>query len=444
MRIPNSFDSHVHWLSTGEHEDRLRLEQMKTATDVRDLEPKPIHFRGDWLIGFGWDQNNWSEKRFPTRHILDQVFPGFPVAFSRADGHAIWVNSKALEILGLISRDRQSLGVPDPKGGLILKDDAGIPTGVLIDVAMEDARKKIPEPSRESVFHALQIGMQVFNRAGYTHIRDLTCTETQWNEAIRLEQRNQLTLAVEQYFDSVQPADFDSALSLAVRARNEKSSLLRATGIKLYYDGALGSEGALLSLPYHGHSHGATGLELMTEKQLAEMARRTWEKKFDLAVHVIGDEAAQRVMLTMCRLWDEGHVGRLHLEHAEMLRPETIRLMKNRNLVCHIQPCHWLTDRAWTTEKLGPLAKHLFRWKDLEEQGIAFDFGSDSPIEPPSLNNNFLALKDSAEKGIPPPSKSIDALHQYPDPNWTPDTYSVFKDYQPFEVWFLGKNILTV
>ncbi|NJL23919.1 MAG: amidohydrolase family protein [Calothrix sp. SM1_5_4] len=110
----------------------------------------------------------------------------------------------------------------------------------------------------------------------------------------------------------------------------------------------------------------------------------------------------------------------MHLEHGELIRPETVARMKEAAVVCHLQPSHWLSDRAWLKEKIGPLFEHAFPWRRLQEADVDFDFGSDSPIEKPSVARTLHALRDSAEAGVPrllgDPTKRM----SHPDPGWRP------------------------
>lgn len=434
-KIDNCMDSHVHWLATGEHAGRLLLGGLGCAEDVAQLKISPHHYRGEWLTGFGWDQNRWPNKSFPTKEILDRIFPDVPVAFSRADGHATWVNSQALRKVGLLN----ARSLPHIVGGKIIVDEAGQPTGVLIDNAKNIIDAAIPSLQTNEVCAFLLKGAQIFNQAGITHIRDLSCSPEQWMESVQLDQSGLLTLAVEQFFPALEVNHFDQALQLAVQARREATANLRAQGIKIYLDGALGSEGALLSQPYCSGS--GRGLSLMTDEELEGVLRITWELKFDLALHTIGDEAVDRAARVACRLWDEGLKGCLHLEHAEMIRPESLGLLKGRNVVFHMQPCHWLSDRHFVEDKLGDLKKYLFPWQALEKGGFRFDFGSDSPIEPPSVADNLQALEDSAARFVPKLQGDPLQYHQHLDKTWTPNTYTVFKNGVAEQVVFRSRNL---
>jgi predicted amidohydrolase YtcJ len=439
--VSNCYDSHVHWLATGQVATSWRLHHLKSALDISRETLKPSYFRGEWLVGFGWDNNLWPGGEFPHRSALDKLFPNFPVALSRADGHAVWVNSVALQRLGMLgAKGREKGYIPPVVGGRIVLDDSGSPTGILIDLAKSLVDALIPHINRQQVKSFLLKGMQEFNRAGITHIRDMSCSEEQWTEVVHLAEAELLTMAVEQTFSAENPNDFEAALDLAIRARRQNLALVRAQSIKIYCDGALGSEGALLSCDYQSGS--GRGLELLSKSDLQGFMHLAWESGFDLAVHTIGDEAAHRVILAAQGVWEKGIKGKLHLEHAQMLRPETIFQMPVDSVTCHLQPCHWLSDRKWLRKKLGSLYPHAFPWRALQEAGIPFFFGSDSPIEKPSIQNTLLALEESPHEGIPKLFGDPLLYHSHPDGTWVPSCFSQFTNGIPTSVVFKGVHLI--
>ncbi len=396
--LQNAYDSHVHWEGTGAKETALDLSHLKSPEDILKIKPQSSHNRGTWLVGYNWDQSHWQIKTNPHRKTLDQFPYEGPILFHRADRHAAWVNTEALKIAGFYKK----WDSPNIEGGVIHLDSDGYPTGYVVDRAMDLIKKHIPPTSDKNVYDNLKKSCEVFNRAGYTHIRDLTCNEKQWNQSVKLFDNNELTLAVEQFFDFDGAENIDAAIRLALQAQKNSPPLIQVKGIKIYYDGALGSEGALLSCPYHGKGHNF-GFALYDKKSLKDILRKVYDNNLEAAIHVIGDQAAEDVVTLAHDLrYKDGFSGskKLHLEHAELLRPETIKKMTELDIICHIQPCHWLTDKAWTDQKLGNLTQHLFRWYDLEQNKIAFDFGSDSPIEPASIALNLKAIDDAEKYGI--------------------------------------------
>lgn len=439
--IHHCFDSHVHWLGTGRQATRLVLNDLKSPDDLRRIKIEPHHYQGQWLMGFGWDQSTWEKKEFPDRRILDELFSSTPVCFIRADAHSIWTNTEGLKRAGFLKPDGSPLDqLPEIPGGKVMVDAKGHPTGILVDAAKYRIDALIPEPSAAEIRAFLVRGMRVFNHAGFTHIRDMTCRQPQWNEALHLDESGLLTMAVELFFGSYSSKEFPTVLKEAVEARKVRAKNLRVKGIKIFCDGALGSEGAQLSRCYcSGSGH---GLSLLTDEELERSLQLIWQVNMEAAVHVIGDEAAHRVATIAAGLWKSGLNGRLHLEHAEMLRPETIALLKGQNVICHMQPCHWHTDKRWLKDKLGDeLYQYVFPWRALQEAGIQFAFGSDSPIERPSVIENMRALMDSAEHGIPKLLGDGIRYHQHPDPSWVANSYSHFRDGVVDHVVFRGEHL---
>lgn len=434
MRIEACFDSHVHWQATGEFSERLQLKDLKSPNDVLTLSPLPQHFRGDWLLGFGWDQHPWSEK--PHRKILDQWYPSKPVALQRCDAHALWLNSEAMKRTGFLQPDFK-----DVSGGRVERDSNGEPTGIVVDKACDLVQAQIPKPAAVEVRRFLLKAIQVFNEAGITHIRDMTCDESQWAEAVRIDQAGLLTLAVEEFFWLKNLDQLDRALALYKKAKQEQTPNLRAKGIKVFYDGALGSEGALLSRCYHGRDH--SGLKLWSMEDLTEVLVKSWEIGAEVAVHTIGDAAVADVVELACKLRDQGRQGMLHLEHGELIQIETIQKMRDLKVAVHMQPSHWLSDEQWLKEKIGDLLKSAFPWRRLQEAEIPFDFGSDSPIETANLARTFAGLESSSEAGIPRLLGSPTRYMGHQDLSWAPNSYTILgDDYEPMQVVFRGEHLI--
>lgn len=433
-RIQNCYDSHVHWRGTGSFARRLSLHHLKSESDIYNLSPGLEHYSGEWLLGYGWDQNLFSDKKYPSRKSLDEKFGDTPVYFVRVDGHAAWVNTAALK---LAEQFHKNIIAQD--GGKILLGEDGLPSGIFIDLAMARVSEKIPKDSLALIRSDLLAGQKAFHAAGFTHIRDLTCDDLQWQVASALEKSGELELAVEQFFSADEPENFQSRLALAIEAKKERHILLRPKGVKIYFDGALGSEGALISQSYNSGS--GVGLKLLEEEQLLEMMAACFTSGLEIAVHTIGDQAAQIVALCAQQLKEKNIFGRLHLEHAELLRPETISILKSLDVICHMQPCHWLSDKKWLESKIGNLVQYAFRWNALEKAKISFYYGSDSPIEKSSLQNNLIAIWDAAASGIPAPLGSWIKAHEHPDQNWCVDTFTDFKEGKPIHINFSGKKI---
>ncbi len=438
-KIPRCYDSHLHLLGTGLMQKGLRLFDLQKPEDIRNLKIEKHHFRGQWLVGFGWDQTKWPGHQWPTKEILDQVFPDFPVAFSRADGHATWLNSKALEIAGFLNKTEAER--PTPAGGVIQRDHNGYPTGVFAELAKIEVEMLIPHYTREQNLDFLKEAVRYFNSRGYSHIRDMSGFIEQWNLLRELDLQAELTLYIDENFTCENLVDFERALKEAKLARQTETPHLKARGIKFYFDGSLGSQGAFLSQFYPGTSN--KGLTLWDLKEVEQVFERTWKEGFEVCVHTIGDQAAHLILQTAVKVKHEKNIsGVVNIEHAEVVRPETIQLMKEFETICHVQPCHWLTDRRWLKEQLGSLYAYAFPWQALQNNGIIMQWGSDSPIEEASVANNWKALTESVKEGIPALKGELLANHTHRDSQWGGQCYSVFENGELKEFVFDGRRLI--
>lgn len=438
--IPRCFDSHTHLLALGQIGSTLNLSTLKSATDFQNIKIQKNHFRGDWLVGFGWDQNNWESKALPTKLDLDQFFPNDPCCFVRADGHVNWLNSRALEVLNYDSKSSLVDKVNLQKE-LIVQDAKGVASGIFFDSAKIEIDQKLPTYTHQQKKSFLLAGISQFNRAGYTHIRDMSGFFDQWQLLKEIEQAGQLSLYVDQFFTCENIEAFPEVLSLLKQTRGDSSKHLRARGIKIFLDGSLGSEGACISQNYQSSS--SCGLLLWKMTDVRNLIVTCWLNDLEVAVHCIGDQSA-RLLVEECRtIVDQGISGILNIEHAQILKPETIRLLKLLDVTCHMQPCHWLSDKKWLKSKIGSLFSFAFPWAELQRNGIKLQFSSDAPIEAPSIANNLLALKDSALNGISELNGSPLKFMSHPDLSWGSSCKTLIdKEGQVLEVFFDQKKII--
>lgn len=416
FKIPRLYDSHTHFLATGEFATGLHLGTLQNPEDLVswDLQNPAFH-RSDWLVGFGWQDQGW--KIAPDKKILDRLFPEKPVFFARADGHRSWVNSAALKALGLQSE-----------------------TGILIEKDHLRAWEALPDFSKEQQRRHILSACRVFNKAGFTHVRDMSCTESLWNLLVEMTETQELTLAIEENYTTHDLADFDKMLANCLYAKKYETSLVRMKGIKLFYDGSLGSETAYLSQPYYGKPQGNRGMALWKIADVEEVLKRTWSAGLEFSVHVIGDEAAHEIVQLARKVSAQGAVGRLNLEHAQVLRPETIQMMKPLHVRCHLQPCHWLSDRVWLKNKLADLYRYAFPWEALRAAQIPLSFGCDSPIEPPSFWRNKVALEESVDAGIRQFKGDVSIAHSHPDATFA-NSMTTLEDGVVKEILFAGKPL---
>lgn len=438
-KIQRCYDSHCHLLATGQVANMLDLSNLKNLKDLSSLKPKPDHYRGPWLLGFGWDQHKFDSQITLNKKTLDQIFPDIPVAFSRADGHCLWINSRALESCELSNLPVSLWNLPDGAKSEI--DSHGFSTGILIDRAMEKIWQFIPKDSFQQKKKDIISACQYFNKGGISHLRDMSGDAEQWQALIELDKQNELSLYIEQNFVFEKESEVEDAFRLAIESKRQNHSHLRSLGIKFYMDGALGSEGAWLSQTYNGSNN--SGLQFWHTDQITHWIARAWKNNLQVSVHAIGDAAAQSLAHCARNVVNTGLNGVLNVEHAEIVKTETLDVLRGLNVNFHMQPCHWLTDSKWLKSKVGNLYSYCFPWAKISEVGFSIFWGSDAPIEPASLHLNWKAYNESQISGILPLKSDFWTHHQHPDQTWGADCLTQVDDSGFVkEFFFDGKKII--
>jgi predicted amidohydrolase YtcJ len=359
--IKNCYDSHTHFVATGQTSLGFHLQDLKSAGDIKNKMIKPEYYQGHWLSGFGWDQHLWSDSKLPNKEILDDLFPTTPVFLSRIDGHASWINSAAIAELKKNNYDFSQ----DPIGGKIERDDQGNPTGVLFDQAHIQALLKLPSYSTAQVISHIKESIRLFNQAGFTHIRDLSMSSQVAEILYSLQQKNEQTLCIDGFVTVENVNDLARGLNEFEKCKAFLNPFLRMHGLKIFVDGSLGSETACISKAYVGSSN--NGMMAWNFEEIKIAIQFCWDHKLEIAFHVIGDLATEIVIKAGREVSAAGVLGKLHLEHVQLLSPEVVQMMKPLHIRCHMQPCHWLSDKKWLKNKIGDLTKYLFQWEALRK-----------------------------------------------------------------------------
>ena len=378
--IPGLIDAHGHVAGLGLSRMRVELEGTRDKAEVLarlrafsdSLQP------GDWLLGRGWDQNDWPEQVFPTAADLDAAFPDRPVWLERIDGHAGWANSAALRATGQDLDAGGTRGDWHPAGGRIVRDAQGRATGVLVDGAMALVDGVLPAMDVASAERALSSGMQEAVRHGLTGVHDAGVSLLQMQAYRNLADRGEMPLRIHAM------ADGDSeALAWLCRegAYRHAGGRLQMRAVKLYVDGALGSRGAAL-LEDYSDDPGNRGLVLMSPDQLGEAVAKARDCGIQVATHAIGDRG-NRLVLDAYEAALAGHPGlRWRIEHAQVLAPEDLPRLAGLGVIASMQPTHATSDMPWARERLGPDRIHgAYAWRSLRDSGARLALGSDFPVE---------------------------------------------------------------
>lgn len=385
---PGFHDSHMHVLSYGQtltiaplHLHTNSLEELLSC--LRNFPGR----RGGWLLGRGWNQDYFAgEKRMPTRYDLDRVSTEYPICATRACGHALTVNSKALELLGIPDDPIQ------PEGGQIVLED-GKPNGIFLDNAMEQVQAIIPLPSKADIKAMLRSACTALNARGITAAQSddySTFWSLPWqvvNEAYReLEESGELTVRI------YEQANFTnlSALRGFVEAGNTTGAgtdFFKIGPLKMLGDGALGARTAFLSRPY-ADAPKTCGIPVFSQETFDEMIGYAHAHGMQTAVHTIGDACLDRVLLSLDKALaahprDDHRHG---IVHCQITRPDQLQKIAAMNLHVYAQSIFLDYDIRIVEARAGSeLAKTSYSWKSLKNLGATVSNGSDCPVELPNV-----------------------------------------------------------
>lgn len=420
FKIPRCYDSHLHLVPTGEMASTLDLSGVRTPADWSGLQVKPTYHRGDWLVGWGFDDIPWEGDRPLDRLHLDRVFPEKPIAFTRRDGHVIWLNTAALKKLDFL---KPKSGWPVDLQPYVVFGQDDLPTGELKDRALDLVLFAIPKASDLQVRAYFDLAFKEMLKNGFTHTREMMGTPQQWDVLVKMEESRDLHNYVEMNFHCPHLDRIDETLKSIEDARKSETRHLRAAAMKIFIDGALGSSGAFLTKDYEDGAH--QGTLLWKETEIKNAIQLAFEKSIPISLHTLGDGASLVALKAAQQLAEKNILGQLHLEHVEIMSDDAIAMAKGLDVVCHIQPSHFLSDKDWLIKKLGDRARECFPWHRLEKAGIPFYFGSDTPIEPPSLKRTLDGIRESAKIGIPKLQMDWTYPHSHPDSHWGKDCYTL-------------------
>lgn len=375
--LPGLIDAHGHVFRLGFKASEISLSGTKTLAEAQAnirayAEKNP---QRPWLLGYGWNQVNWKLGRFPTAAELDAAVSDRPVRLVRVDGHAAWLNTKALQLAGITKETK------DPAGGRIERDAAGHPTGVLVDKAQALVNTIIPPYNDDDRRRALTAAVAHLSALGLTGAGDAGVVVEDDRIYREFADQGKLKLRVYGMIRDM-GADYDtlSAKGPLIGYGNDRYSL---RAVKMYGDGALGSRGAALLEPYSDdHSH--SGLLFMSDAVFQANTKKALKAGYQVNVHAIGDAANHQVLDGMEVAFKEvgGRELRNRIEHAQVIALPDIPRFKQLDLIASMQPTHATSDMNMAEDRVGKeRIKGAYAWQTLLQQGTAIAGGSDFPVE---------------------------------------------------------------
>ncbi len=367
--FPGFIDAHAHFYGYGESLQMADLNGCKSWEEVceRLKEFATTHPEG-WLIGRGWDQNDWANKEFPDKSALDKLFPNRPVYLTRIDGHAAIANQQALKVAGI----EKSYSLT---GGDIVEKN-GKPTGLLIDNAMNLVSRKIPATTAAQKEEILLDAQEKCFAAGLTTIVDCGVNA---NLIPQIEQMHgDKTLKMRLY---LMLADMQSNYDYLFKRGAIKTDRLNVRSFKVFADGALGSRGACLLHPYHDMPQ-KQGFLLSNPDHFETVAKKIDEHNFQMCTHAIGDSANRTVLKIYNKILGGKNDKRWRIEHAQVVAPEDFDLFGKANVIPSVQPTHATSDMYWAGDRLGKeRIKGAYAYQQLLKQNGWLPLGTDFPVE---------------------------------------------------------------
>jgi len=379
--VPGFIDSHYHFQGVGRRAFDLNLDGCKSLEEFLSRIQNWTTGKqpGDWITGRGWMEEDWPDKKFPTRTELDRIVPELPVYLNRADGHMALVNSKALEIAGITE------ATPDPPGGGILKDGRGKLNGLLVDKAMSLVARHIPSNSAEMQEKYALKANAVALAYGLTTIHDAGSGWDTINLWKRLYNEEKMQIRI---YEFVRGPGGDVKTLLQKGAEiGLFDHHLTIRGIKISIDGALGSRGAALLENYSDEN--TRGLFLWQDDQVYPTIKAATEQGLQVAIHAIGDAANRKVLDLYERAFNEVPVEkrkiadpRFRIEHAQIVDPADIPRFKKLGVIPSMEASHAIGDLHFAIRRLGlNRLSGAYAWRTFIDQGNYIAGGSDAPVE---------------------------------------------------------------
>lgn len=376
---PGFIDAHAHFYRYGIGLQTVDLVGTNSWDEIIErLQTAATQNPDGWLIGRGWDQNDWPVKEFPTKDKLDQNFPNRPVALVRVDGHAAIVNQAALDVAGIRAGQKLTGGDIEVKNGKL--------TGILIDNAIDLVAGKIPDPPPARIKQLVMDAQQNCFAVGLTTVDDCGLDYTEVQRIDSMQRAGELKMRVYAML-----SDAPRNYNFANQRGKIKTDRLNVRAFKVYADGALGSRGACLLQPYADRP-GWTGFLLSNKEHFDSVANVLYGKGFQMCTHAIGDSGNRVILNTYAKYLKGKNDLRWRIEHAQVVNQNDFNLFGDYSIIPSVQPTHATSDMYWAGERLGKeREKGAYAFNDLLKQNGWIPLGTDFPVEDISPFKTFYA-----------------------------------------------------
>jgi predicted amidohydrolase YtcJ len=376
---PGFIDAHAHFVGYGNSLQTVNLVDTKSWDEVIErTKTFAVENKNGWLLGRGWDQNDWNMKEFPTNEKLNELFPDRPVLLTRIDGHAAIANQKALELAGVKAGDKLTGGEVEVKNSKL--------TGILIDNATGLVSKKIPAQTKEQFIEALQDAEKNCFAVGLTTIDDCGLSAEAVERIKAMQASGKLKMRL-----YVMLSDNKSNYDYLEKTGIIKTDKLNVRSIKVYADGALGSRGACLLQPY-ADKPGWFGFLLSSRAHFDSVANYISQKGWQMCTHAIGDSGNRTILNIYAKYLKGKNDLRWRIEHSQVVNKNDFKLFGDNSIIPSVQPTHATSDMYWAGDRIGTeRVKSAYAFKDLMNQNGWIPLGTDFPVEDISPFKTFYA-----------------------------------------------------
>ena len=380
--FPGFIDAHAHFYRYGLGLQEVNLVGTESWDEiisrVQAFASEKKIASGNWIIGRGWDQNDWPVKEFPTKEKLDQAFPNNPVLLTRIDGHAVIANTKALELAGIKPGQKINGGAIEVKNGQL--------TGILIDNATDLLGSSIPAPTPEMVAASLQDGQAKCFAVGLTTVDDCGIDYRQALFMDSLQKKDVLKMRVYAMLSDA-PQNYDYLFSKGPI----KTDKMNVRSFKVYADGALGSRGACLLQPYSDRPDWS-GFLLSSPQHFDSVAAIIYQHDFQMCTHAIGDSGNRTILQVYAKYLKGKNDRRWRIEHAQVVNKNDFHLFGDYSIIPSVQPTHATSDMYWAKDRLGSeRVKGAYAYRQLLKENGWIPLGTDFPVEDISPFKTFYA-----------------------------------------------------
>ncbi|SPO25995.1 uncharacterized protein UTRI_02269 [Ustilago trichophora] len=353
-----------------------------------------------WIEGIGWDQTKWTPSEFPTAADLSRstLLRRFPILLRRIDVHALWLSEVGLDMIVRGAKGFPSSPQEDHKveGGLVVRDETGKPTGILVDNAMNFAYQVVPEWTDDHRKIFLDAANEGLLRVGITAVGDAATDLKAAAFYRQMDAEGQLRFRIYSML-ACPPSERRCAhrieqvkskrIERTAGGRGENMFTLRA--VKLFNDGALGSWGSAMWDDY-SDKPGEQGLLLIPEQELPSLVEYWLERGWQVCTHAIGDRANTLTLdayqsYLSSRPSIVGHTLRPRVEHAQLMQPSDLDRFAPLGVIASMQPTHCTSDMGYVESRIGRsrASNGAYAWKSLLSANASLALGSDFPVELP-------------------------------------------------------------